>query len=44
MISLKFVPMVQINNIPALVSTKPIYWTNDGLFTDTYMRHAVSMN
>ena len=31
----KLIPKGPINNISALV----IIWTNDGLFTDAYMRH-----
>ena len=51
-ISLKFARKGPINNIPALVQKmhchrpgdKPlIIWTNDGLFTDTDMRHSASM-
>ena len=30
-ISLKFVPKVRINNIPALVQRQAVIWTNDGL-------------
>ena len=45
-ISLKFVPKGPINNIPALVQImawrRAIIWTNDGLFTDAYMRHSAS--
>ena len=42
--SLKFVPMFRINNIPPLVQVmawhRPaIIWTNDGKSTDAYMRH-----
>ena len=49
-ISLKFVPNVQINNIPALVKImaptrqQAIIWNNDGKFTDAYMRHSVVMS
>ena len=46
-ISLKFVPRVPINNIPALVQParrQAIIWANDGLFTDAYMRHSASMS
>ena len=45
MISLKFVPMVRINNIPALVPTRwqAIIWTNDGYITNAYMHHLTSM-
>ena len=46
-ISLKFVPKVPINNIPALVQPtrrQAIIWTNDGLFTDAYMRHSASIS
>ena len=50
-ISLKFVPKFPINNIPELVqimglaptSRQAIIWTNDGVFTDAYMRHLASM-
>ena len=41
-ISLKFVPKGPINNIPALVQA--ITWTNDGYFTDAYLRHSASMS
>ena len=51
-ISLKFVPKGLINNIPAYCSDnglapsrrQAIIWTNDGLFTDAYMRHSASMS
>ena len=48
-ISLKFVPKGQINNIAAMIQKmawhRPgIIWTNDGKFTDTYMRHSPSMS
>ena len=47
-ISLKFVPKGRINNIPALVQAltrwQAIIWTNDGSFTDAYMRHSSSMS
>ena len=51
-ISLKFVPKGPINNIPAIgsenglapVRQQAIIWTNDGLFTDTFMRQAASMS
>ena len=42
-ISLKFVPKGPINNIPALVQIM-IIWTNDGQFTNAYMRHSASMS
>ena len=50
---LKFVLEALTNNIPALVQImvwrqqhelEAIIWTNDGSFTDAYMRHLVSMN
>ena len=42
-ISLKFVPKVRINNIPALVQI--IIWANDGKFIySSYIRHSASMN
>ena len=51
-ISLKFVPRGPINGIPALVQInglapvrrQAIIWTNDGQFTDAYMRHSASMS
>ena len=48
-ISLKFVPKGPINNNPALVQIMAWPWqaiicTNDGLFTDAYMRHSASMS
>ena len=48
-ISLKFVPKVQMNSIPALVQItawrRPgIIWTNDGWFNDAYVRHSASMS
>ena len=52
-LSLKFVPKSPINNIPALVHRdnglvpvrrQAIIWTNDGKFTDAYMRHSASMS
>ena len=48
-ILLKFVPKGRINNIPeALVQImawhQPIIWSNDGKFTDAYMRHSASMS
>ena len=51
-ISLNFVPKGWINNIPALVQImawrwlgdKPIIWTNDGKFIDTYMCYLASMS
>ena len=51
-ISLKFVPKGPINNIPALdqimawrrPGNKAIIWSNDGKFTDAYMRHSASMS
>ena len=51
-ISLKFAPKGQINNIPALVQInglaparrQAIISTNDGKFTDAYMRHSASMS
>ena len=50
--SLKFVPKGTINNIPVLVQIitwhrpgdKPSSKNNDGLFTDAYMCHSVSMS
>ena len=39
-ISLKFVPKVPINNIPALVQIMALY---HGCITDAYMRHSASM-
>ena len=45
-ISLKFVPRGPINNIPTLVQV--MVWrrigTNDGKFTDAYLRHSASMS
>ena len=41
-ISLKFVPKGPINNIPT--RRQAFIWTNDGLLTDTYMRHSASMS
>ena len=45
---MKFVPKAPINNVPALVQImailSAIIWTNDGLFTDAYMRHPGSMS
>ena len=46
-ISLTFVPKGPVNNIPTLVQimawyhpgVKPFIWTNDGFFTDAYIRH-----
>ena len=53
-ISLKFVSKGPIDNIPALVQImawrrpgdnwQAIIWTNDGYFTDAYMRHSASMS
>ena len=51
-ISLKFVPKGPINNIPSLVQImvlapsrrQAIIWTNDGKFTDAYMRQSASMS
>ena len=51
-ISLKFVPKVRINNIPALVQImdlvptrwQAIIWTNDGKLTDAYMHHSASLS
>ena len=51
-ISLMFVFKGPINNIPAFGSDnglapsrrQAIIWTNDGLFTDAYMRHSASMS
>ena len=50
-ISVKFVPKGPINNIPSLVQIilapsrrQAIIWTNDGKFTDAYMRHSASMS
>ena len=47
-ISLKFIPKFGNNNIPALVQImawrQAIIWTNDGQFTNTYMRHSASMS
>ena len=44
MISLKFVPKGLINNISAPTRHQAIISTNDGNFTDAYMRHLVSVN
>ena len=33
-----------INNIPALARRRAIIWTNDGKFTDAYMRRLASMS
>ena len=45
-ISLKFVPKVRIDSIPALVQImawcQAIIWTNDGTFPGAYMRHSAS--
>ena len=52
-ISIKiYVPKGRINNIPAFGSDnglaptrrQAIIWTNDGQFTDAYMRHSASIN
>ena len=47
-ISLKLVPVGQINNIPALVQIivwrQAIIWTNDGQFIDAYMCDLASMS
>ena len=51
-ISLKFVPKVSINNIPALVQTMAWRWPGDkplsepmmAQFTDAYTRHSASMS
>ena len=51
-ISLKFVPEGRINNILHIGSDnglaptrrQAIIWTNDGKFTDAYMRHSASMS
>ena len=48
-ISLKFVPKVPINNIPADNGLAParrqaIIWTNYGYFTSAYMRLSASMS
>ena len=47
-ISLKFVPRGPINNIPSMVQImawrQAIIWTNDGKFTDAYMRHSASIS
>ena len=49
--SLTFVPKGPINDIPELVQTdlapsrrQVIVWTNDGKFTDAYMRQSASMS
>ena len=41
-ILLKFVPKIQIDNLPSLVQA--IDWINDGSLTDAYMRHLASMS
>ena len=45
---MKFVPWGPINNIPALIEImtwrQAIIWTNDGYFTDAYMRHPAKLN
>ena len=51
-ISLKFVPVVWINNIPVLVQImawhptgrQAIIWTNEGKFTDICMHHSASIS
>ena len=47
-IALKFVPEGPINNVSALVHMmdrgQAIIWTNDGYFTDTYVRYSTSMS
>ena len=49
-ISLNFVPNGHFNNIPAMVQClaptrwQAIIWTNDGKFTEAYMRHSASMS
>ena len=51
-ISLKFVPKVLINNIPALVQIyglaptrrQAIIWSNDGKFINAYMRRSASIS
>ena len=48
-ISLKYVPKGRIDNMAALVQImtwrrRGIIWTNDGYFTDAYMRHTASMS
>ena len=50
-ISLKFVPKGPINNSSigsdnglAPSRRQAIIWTNDGQFTDAYMRHSASMS
>ena len=47
-ISIKFVPMGLINNIPAMVQIMAcrlvIIWTNDGQFTDAYMLYSASLS
>ena len=49
-ISLKFVPMSPIEDIPALVQIMPWHWpanhclNHDGLFADAYMHHSASMS
>ena len=46
-VSLKFVPKVPINNIGSAdqpTRRQAIIWTNDGCFTDAYMRHSASMS
>ena len=50
--SLKFVPKIRLNNIPALVQimtwrlpgTKPLSEPRMTWFTDAYMRHSASLN
>ena len=41
-ISVKFVSKGGINNVPALVQIMAL--TNDGKFTDAYMRYSASMS
>ena len=44
-ISLEFVLKCPINNIIIGPGRRQaIIWTNDGLFTDAYMRHSASMS
>ena len=51
-ISLNFVPKGSVNKYPIIGSDngkaptrrQAIIWTNDGQFTDAYMRHSASMS
>ena len=50
-LSVNFIPKVRINNIPAFGSyiglaptqQQVIIWTNEGYFTDAYMRRSASV-